>query len=117
MHERRSTRFETALAFSKRNAANAGGVDFLERGATQIVMAGSGEDERARGLLKEIRSHFLPRAVVILLGDEASRRFFGEKNEALRTMISLTESQRLTFARFHLPVAVESRELRQLLSS
>ena len=60
--------------------------DFLEGGAMQIVIAGSGEDARARGLLKEIRSHFLPRAVVILLGDEASRRFFGEKNEAVRTM-------------------------------
>ena len=60
--------------------------DFVERGATQLVIAGSGDEKSTQDLLKEIRSHFLPRTVVILLDDEASRGFLAERNEEVRTM-------------------------------
>jgi uncharacterized protein YyaL (SSP411 family) len=60
--------------------------DFLDGDAMQVVIAGAREDERTRELLAEIRRHFRPRAIVLLLDDEEARKFFGERNDALRTM-------------------------------
>jgi len=60
--------------------------DFVEKGAMQIVVAGPPENEGTRALLKEIRSHFLPRAVVLLLDESDSREFFSERNAAVRAM-------------------------------
>jgi uncharacterized protein len=60
--------------------------DFLDGGTVQIVIAGARGDERRCALLREVRSHFLPRAVVVLLDDAESREFLGERNEALRAM-------------------------------
>jgi uncharacterized protein YyaL (SSP411 family) len=60
--------------------------DFVERGTMQIVIAGPREDERTQRLLKEVRDRFLPRAVVLLLDDDASRKFLGRTNEAVRAM-------------------------------
>jgi uncharacterized protein len=65
--------------------------DFVEGGSTQIVIAGPREDERTRELLKEVRSHFLARGVVLLLDDNDSRNFFGQRNEALRAMKPVDE--------------------------
>ncbi|MGI9115012.1 MAG: thioredoxin domain-containing protein [Chthoniobacterales bacterium] len=60
--------------------------DWLERGAVQIVIAGAREDERTDALLREVRSRFLPRAVVLLVDGDESREFFSKNNEALRAM-------------------------------
>jgi uncharacterized protein YyaL (SSP411 family) len=60
--------------------------DFLDGGATQIVIAGACTDERTQALVEKVRSHFLPRGVVLLLDGEEDRKFFGAGNEALAAM-------------------------------
>jgi uncharacterized protein len=60
--------------------------DFLEGGATQIVIAGARQDKRTQALLREVRRQFLPRAILLLLDGNETRKFFGQRNESLRAM-------------------------------
>ncbi len=63
--------------------------DFLDGGATQIVIAGKRDDQRTQALLREIRGRFLPRAVVISLDGDEAAAFFGKGNAALRAMTAV----------------------------
>ncbi len=63
--------------------------DWLNRGAVQIVIASAREDEWTCALLREVRNHFLPRGVVLLLDGGESREFLGAKNESLHAMTQI----------------------------
>jgi uncharacterized protein len=66
-------------------------LDLVEGGAIQIVVVGPREDERTQALLKEVGSRFLPRAVVLLVDNDKSRKFFGRTNKAVREMKMVSE--------------------------
>jgi len=63
--------------------------DFLETRPRQMVVAGSLADERTRELLREIRKHFLPQAIVLLADGGEDQDFLGQKNEAIRAMTTI----------------------------
>ncbi len=61
--------------------------DFLESPPRQIVIAGNLGDERTQELLREVRKHFQPRAITLLVDGAEGQKFLAEKNEAIRAMI------------------------------
>jgi uncharacterized protein YyaL (SSP411 family) len=83
----------TVMAFSPQLAHFPSGMpqllvafDFLNGSPMQIVVAGARDDKRTRALLRDVRSHFLPRAVALLIDGDNSQEFFGKSNEAVSAM-------------------------------
>jgi uncharacterized protein len=52
----------------------------------QIVIAGKNDSPETRALLKEVRRHFLPKAILLLADGGEGQKSLGEKNEAIRGM-------------------------------
>jgi len=52
----------------------------------QIVIVGGAASSATREMLRSIRSRFLPRAVTVLIDDDAARDFFGTKAEFYRSV-------------------------------
>jgi uncharacterized protein YyaL (SSP411 family) len=61
--------------------------NFLESPPRQIVIAGNLGDERTQELLREVRKHFQPHAITLLVDGAEGQKFLAEKNEAIRAMI------------------------------
>jgi uncharacterized protein YyaL (SSP411 family) len=61
-------------------------LDFSLTKPRQIVIAGKIADPAARALINEVRRHFLPNAVVMLVDGGEGQKYLGEKNEAIRAM-------------------------------
>src|SRR5205814_1177106 len=60
--------------------------DFLETAPRQIVVAGQSSDATVQELLGELRKHFLPHAIVLLVDGSDGQNFLAEKNDAIRAM-------------------------------
>ena len=60
--------------------------DVLQTGFSQIVIAGSGAHPATKALLAEVRSRFLPRAVILLADGGQDQAFLAENSEAIRQM-------------------------------
>ena len=52
----------------------------------QIVIAGKKDAPETKGLLKEVRRHFLPKTSLLLADGSDGQKYLGEKNEAIRAM-------------------------------
>ncbi|MBV9007714.1 MAG: thioredoxin domain-containing protein [Verrucomicrobia bacterium] len=93
--------------------------DFVENGATQIVIAADRRDESVEEFLREITSRFLPHAVTLLLVKHEAREFFGNKNEAVLAMRAIDSKPAAYVCRDFTCQAPVTRaeELRHLLSS
>src|SRR5437588_1691444 len=61
-------------------------VDFLQGSPRQIVIAGAKNDQRTHALLAEVRRHFLPRTILLLVDAGAGQKFLGETNASLSAM-------------------------------
>jgi uncharacterized protein len=61
-------------------------LDFLEKGKQQIVIAGDGSDESFQSLLKTVRAHFLPHAVLMHADGAERQAFHSRNNQALAAM-------------------------------
>lgn len=62
------------------------GLNYWQSPKRQIVVAGDADTDQTRGMLRKIRSHFLPNATLLLLDSEDSRRVLSEFNPALSGM-------------------------------
>jgi len=60
--------------------------DFLADAPQQIVIAGNLRNQDTVELLREVRKHFLPRAIVLLADGDDSQDFLAKKNQAIRAM-------------------------------
>jgi uncharacterized protein YyaL (SSP411 family) len=63
--------------------------DFLEGSPQQIVIAGDSDSPETKALLAEVHRHFLPNKVLLLADGAEGQRYLGEKNEAIRAMLTM----------------------------